>query len=409
MKKIILSIIIFVEVIFGQTVSISGTVTDKSGQPLQGAIVTLLSARLTDTSDANGAYTLTNAATPIRGTNAKQQAANVLRYQGNKFAFTTATPSFFSVKLFDCRGVLIATVYEGIAKQGITVVPFSFEKLGRKAFVMSVRTGDKRSNYKFVPLEGCDFTVSGECPMADQALLRKTAAADWLQATKAGYASHVEQLSSSSATIDIVLDRYTAPDFGANVLMFDPTMSTTAMQTQLNTIYKQQEPNEFGTNRYAYLFKPGKYNLDVGVGYYVQVLGLGLSPDSVEITGAVRCMDGTTWGNACVNFWRGVENLSVVPTQSGNANVWAVAQSTPLRRLHIKGNLKLWDKSWASGGFLADSKIDGTVDPGVQQQWLSRNCEWGTWGPNTGSWNLVFVGDVNPPSGTWPSQPYIRP
>jgi hypothetical protein len=63
--------------------------------------------------------------------------------------------------------------------------------------------------------------------------------------------------------------------------------------------------------------------------------------------------------------------------------------------------------TWASGGFLGDSKVDGAVNPFTQQQWISRNCEWGSWGNNIGSWNLVFVGCTNlPTNGTWPSQPY---
>ena len=39
--------------------------------------------------------------------------------------------------------------------------------------------------------------------------------------------------------------------------------------------------------------------------------------------------------------------------------VWGVSQAAPLRRVHIKGNLQLFDKGYASGGFLADSKVDG--------------------------------------------------
>src|SRR5579859_5062123 len=76
----------------------------------------------------------------------------------------------------------------------------------------------------------------------------------------------------------------TVPDFGPDVLIFDPSL--TNIQSQLDTISSQQERNQFGTNRYAFLFKPGHYDLDVRVGFYMQVLGLGKSPDDVVITGA---------------------------------------------------------------------------------------------------------------------------
>ena len=89
--------------------------------------------------------------------------------------------------------------------------------------------------------------------------------------------------------------------------------------------------------------------------------------------------------------------------------VWAVSQGTWLRRVHVQGDVNLSDdpssnEAWASGGFLADSKIDSTISSITQQQWLSRNDVWGSW--QGGVWNMVFVGVLNPPSGTWPNQSY---
>ena len=51
--------------------------------------------------------------------------------------------------------------------------------------------------------------------------------------------------------------------------------------------FAQQQYNQFGPQRYAFLFKPGQYtNLDIDMGFYTQVLGLGQMPDNVTITGA---------------------------------------------------------------------------------------------------------------------------
>ncbi len=193
------------------------------------------------------------------------------------------------------------------------------------------------------------------------------------------------------------------PDFGPNVLIFDPSMPD--IQNRIDAVFKKQERSQFGPDRYAYLFKPGKYNLDVQLGFYMQVLGLGKSPDDVAITGALRSK--AAWmrnNNATCNFWRGAENLSVTPTLENNVNIWAVSQGAALRRTHIRGDIHLWDGGWSSGGFLADSKIAGTINSGSQQQWFSRNNHFGRW--IGGSWNMVFVGTVNPPDGRWPDRPY---
>ena len=196
-----------------------------------------------------------------------------------------------------------------------------------------------------------------------------------------------------------------APEFGPHVLIFDPAMPMPAIQRQLDAVIAKQESNQFGPERVALFFKPGSYDLDVQVGFYTQVLGLGRSPDDVAITGAVRSL--ANWmrnHNATCNFWRCAENLAVTPTKNDHINVWAVSQATALRRVHVKGDLNLWDGGWSSGGFLADCRIDGQINSGSQQQWISRNAAWGKW--VGGSWNMVFVGVTNPPSGRWPDPAY---
>src|SRR5262249_41692423 len=78
------------------------------------------------------------------------------------------------------------------------------------------------------------------------------------------------------------------PNFGPNVYVFDPSMSASSIQSTLDSVYNQQQTNQFGTNRYALLFKPGTYNVGINLGFYEQVLGLGLLPDNVVINGYVN-------------------------------------------------------------------------------------------------------------------------
>lgn len=189
------------------------------------------------------------------------------------------------------------------------------------------------------------------------------------------------------------------PDFGTNVLVFAPAQP--GMQERINTIFQQQERAQFGSGRYAILFKPGAYDLDVPVGFYTQVAGLSQLPDDVTINGHVWTDAAWMRHNATCNFWRSVENLAVAPPDG--TNMWAVSQDAPLRRTHIKGNLQLSSGGWSSGGFMADCKVDGTVSAGTQQQWFSRNSQWKEW--NGGIWNMVFTGCVNAPGGEWPSKP----
>jgi hypothetical protein len=195
------------------------------------------------------------------------------------------------------------------------------------------------------------------------------------------------------------------PDFGPNVLIFNPAMPTATIQAQIDKIYATQRRNEFGPERNAILFLLGDYNVDVPVGFYTQVLGLGASPDSVHITGNVHSDAAARNNNATTTFWRAAENFCVAPTNG--AMQWAVSQAVPFRRMHVQGDIVLHQKGgWASGGWMSDSLIDGNVAAGPQQQWISRNSEWHSW---TGAnWNMVFVGVADPPQGEWPNPPYTK-
>src|SRR5450756_213185 len=82
------------------------------------------------------------------------------------------------------------------------------------------------------------------------------------------------------------------PDFGPNVVILDPSMSTSQIKTIVDGISTQQISNQFGTERYAVLFKPGTYGsstapLNFQIGYYTDVAGLGALPTDVAINGTI--------------------------------------------------------------------------------------------------------------------------
>jgi hypothetical protein len=199
----------------------------------------------------------------------------------------------------------------------------------------------------------------------------------------------------------------THPDFGPNVAVFDPSTPVADIQAALDAATAVQVANEFGSQRYAFLFKPGTYDVDAQLGYYTSVSGLGLSPDDVTINGAVRVEGQAQPGggdSALTNFWRSAENLAVVPTDG--INWWAVSQAAPLRRVHIRGQLFLFPRQggFSSGGFIADSVVDGQVINASQQQWLTRDSSVGSW--SNGVWNQVFAGVVGAPEQSFPNPPY---
>ncbi len=218
-----------------------------------------------------------------------------------------------------------------------------------------------------------------------------------------------------------------ATGFGEHTLVFDPSMPTSEIQATVDSISDVQVDDEMGTNRWSLLFMPGEYGsaeepLQIKVGYYTEVAGLGASPSDVTINGKVevynRCLGdgGTSNCIALNNFWRTLSNLTIDVNAVGqdgcrqSGNFWAVSQAVSMRRVEVKGStLVLMDyctagPQYASGGFIADTKA-GTILNGSQQQWLTRNSEVGEW--TNAVWNQVFAGvEGAPDDSTFPTPPY---
>src|SRR6266436_2880484 len=154
-------------------------------------------------------------------------------------------------------------------------------------------------------------------------------------------------VASCAAAMPAVADAPTAPHFGSNVTIFNPSMPQSQVQAAVDAVSGQQVSNQFGTQRYALLFEPGTYGskanpLNFQVGYYTTVAGLGLSPNDVVINGSIDVLNQCLGPNntncvALVNFWRSLSNLTI-NVNTGNlgchsgAEFWAVSQAAPMRR-----------------------------------------------------------------------------
>ncbi len=259
------------------------------------------------------------------------------------------------------------------------------------------------------------YTVDGSTPTASSTLYSGPISVPNSRtvnaiALKSG--STTSPVSSASYTIGTQAGCPTqsdTPNFGPNVRIFDPGMSAATIQAQLDTDFNNQKDTltaQFADRRVAHLFKPGTYNgVHDNVGFYTSVAGLGQNPGDVLINGdvTVDAFNASDNGVALQNFWRSAENLAVNP--SGGQERWAVAQAAPFRRMDVRGGLQLYPASYgyASGGYIADTKVAGQAASVSQQQWYTRDSALGSW--NGGVWNMVFSGTSGAPATTFPNPP----
>ena len=218
------------------------------------------------------------------------------------------------------------------------------------------------------------------------------------------------------------------PSFGPGVCVFSDSMSQSVIQADLNAIATQQVPvaSQFDSQRYAIFFEPGTYGSQANplvfqVGYYTEVAGLGYMPQDTVVNGAIDvfnnlCTAGTADCNSDLNFWRSLSNLTLnvdLPSSppayappamdaggagcANSAEMWSVSQAAPIRRAIINGSVVFQDycsnNDYASGGFIADSEINGDLDFYGNQQYMVRNSDiGGANGCPNGLWNMVYSG-----------------
>lgn len=196
------------------------------------------------------------------------------------------------------------------------------------------------------------------------------------------------------------IDSYFAGVFhNKSAKVFEENDNHLDIQKYIDDKYEYLAIDEWSNERNEIMFLPGDYSdITLKNGYYTTFKGLGYSPDDAEFE-KLWTKNHPNTGNALINFWRSLENLSF-----NEDSMWAISQATSIRRGHFKSNLVLSDtvggNGWSSGGFIANSKIDGVINPGSQQQFLMRNDEFESW--THSNMNMVFEGCIGEtPEGSW--------
>ncbi|PYV79185.1 MAG: hypothetical protein DMG96_05030 [Acidobacteria bacterium] len=118
-----------------------------------------------------------------------------------------------------------------------------------------------------------------------------------------------------AATLPAPAAERAKPEFGPNVLIFDPSIPSQEIQKRINAVYATQEHNEFGPERNALLFLPGSYSVNVPVGFYTEVMGLGASPDATRIAGNVHADANHEHNNATQSGRCSSRSSAVQPTR----------------------------------------------------------------------------------------------
>ncbi|KAL9189663.1 hypothetical protein ACHAXT_009338 [Thalassiosira profunda] len=233
------------------------------------------------------------------------------------------------------------------------------------------------------------------------------------------FSAFVAPESGAGANAPVDGDEQNPPVWPKSVTIIEKDMSDEDAQNILRKLEDSRDPDtnafvpteHFSNERKAIFFEPRDepYRLDVQVGYYVQVAGLGASAGDVTFAGVglgpycpayyhhIDDDTGTCHHNGtCLDtFWRSAENFT---NDTSKGILWAVSQAAPIRRVHAKNDLHLCQGgAFASGGHIANAQVEGKLVFGPQQQFCARSVTMGSEGTIVpGAWSNVYVDCVAP-------------
>lgn len=189
-----------------QAISLSGKVTNQSGKGVSGAIVTLKSKNLRDTTDAAGAYLIAGATATIHSTPHRKGTAAVVLKNGTVVVHL-ATPEQIRVELFDIQGKLLSQTTDLPATAG----EYHFDIMKRapaaNMLVVKVSLGHTAAHFRIHPLSYRTSSVVTPYSTSSAGTIAKLqATVDTLLTSAAGYKVKQTTIASYEGTNDITLD-----------------------------------------------------------------------------------------------------------------------------------------------------------------------------------------------------------
>ena len=187
-----------------QSVNLRGTVTNGNGDPISGAIVTLLGLDLKDTTGSDGVYAITQT-TPV--TPRHSTADGMASLSGNVLELNLSRPATVTIEVFDILSNLLKTEKRN-AEAGTYRWHISKNYPTNQLLFIRATVEGKTSTFRYMPLTGAQHgNIAGKNSSSEGDFLAKAAAAvDSLEVKAAGYGTKVVEVESYDETLDVSLN-----------------------------------------------------------------------------------------------------------------------------------------------------------------------------------------------------------
>ena len=211
-KRIVTSIFILIGLTVNAqtTINLRGTVSNKAGQPIANAIVALVKQGISDTTGADGMYTI------VSGTGVRLpllMPQNQFISLSNGFViFSLPAPSPVKVEIFDTKGNLLKRELKQNAVTGFYRFKIAENARARasKLLIIKASIGQDQVTLRYFPVHKSNYRVSNtnESGMLVERnnFVKLAAVDDTLKTSAANYKTQVTPVTSYDQQVNITLD-----------------------------------------------------------------------------------------------------------------------------------------------------------------------------------------------------------
>jgi poly(3-hydroxybutyrate) depolymerase len=187
-----------------QMVDLRGTISN-GGQPVSGAIVTLMKLGLKDTTGSDGAYAFSNSNTAIPS---RSSGPETIAFSGGVLEFELSEPSPVAIEVFDIRSNRLKVEKPGVRGAGHYRWNISGDFPANQLLIVRASIGNKVSTFRYLSMGG---GLAGQAFLKStpesRALAKSAAAIDSLEVKASGFATKVAMVDVYDAKLDISVDR----------------------------------------------------------------------------------------------------------------------------------------------------------------------------------------------------------
>lgn len=157
LKKHFFIVAIMVFSLSAQTINLQGVVSNTGGKPISGALVSLVTNDLKDTTDADGKFSFIT--TSVKKLPAIPHQSNI-SLKNNVLQFSLPTQSPIKVEIFDLKGNLLRQEVNMNATAGMYQFDISKNCQAAKVLVVRASIGNSEVSFRYMSLTGGQYSIT---------------------------------------------------------------------------------------------------------------------------------------------------------------------------------------------------------------------------------------------------------